>query len=377
MLKNKIYKYLFNEILKNFITILLTFTAIAWVVRAVNFLDLMVEDGYASSIYFNYSVLNITTIMTRFIPLSFLLSLTVCIIRFERQQELLILWVSGLAKIKIANIFILTAGIITALQLILSLFVNPTLLNKSRSLLSDTNALNISSILKSNEFSDTFKGMTFYIKKKTNDNQLTNVFINDTNGNLKTILSEVGEQNNSIIFAERGIVDKDNLILYNGVIQTLNKKNEIKNIQFEKTELNTNDLTTRTVKLAKIQETSSSSLLRCLGNKNNNLNLKNCSSENKSEVIQALSRRLGAPLYVPLTTVIICFLLLYKKENKFNFLKKYILFILSFIILVFAEMLLKYTGISMFVASFYFVLPVIMFFLFYLLLLKKTVSEKN
>ncbi len=170
MLKNKIYKYLFNEILKNFITILLTFTAIAWVVRAVNFLDLMVEDGYASSIYFNYSVLNITTIMTRFIPLSFLLSLTVCIIRFERQQELLILWVSGLAKIKIANIFILTAGIITALQLILSLFVNPTLLNKSRSLLSDTNALNISSILKSNEFSDTFKGMTFYIKKKTNNN---------------------------------------------------------------------------------------------------------------------------------------------------------------------------------------------------------------
>jgi len=377
MLKNKIYKYLFNEILKNFITILLTFTAIAWVVRAVNFLDLMVEDGYASSIYFNYSVLNITTIMTRFIPLSFLLSLTVCIIRFERQQELLILWVSGLAKIKIANIFILTAGIITALQLILSLFVNPTLLNKSRSLLSDTNALNISTILKSNEFSDTFKGMTFYIKKKTNDNQLTNVFINDKNGNLKTILSEAGGQNNSIIFAERGIVDKDNLILYNGVIQTLNKKNEIKNIQFEKTELNTRDLTTRTVKLAKIQETSSSSSLRCLRNKNNNLNLKNCSSENKSEVIQALSRRLGAPLYVPLTTVIICFLLLYKKENKFNFLKKYILFILSFVILVFAEMLLKYTGISTFVASFYFVLPVIMFFLFYLLLLKKTVSEKT
>ena len=46
MLKNKIYKYLSSEILKNFITILLTFTAIAWVVRAVNFLDLMVEDGY-------------------------------------------------------------------------------------------------------------------------------------------------------------------------------------------------------------------------------------------------------------------------------------------------------------------------------------------
>ena len=77
MLKNKIYNYFFNEIFKNFITILLTFTAIAWVVRAVNFLDLMVEDGYGSSIYFQYSLLNITNILTRFVPLAFILSLTI------------------------------------------------------------------------------------------------------------------------------------------------------------------------------------------------------------------------------------------------------------------------------------------------------------
>ena len=105
MLKNKIYKYLSTEILKNFITILLTFTAIAWTVRAVNFLDLMIEDGYSAAIYFEYSLLNISTIVTRFIPLSFLLSLIISIAKFERQQELLILWSSGLNKIKIVNIF--------------------------------------------------------------------------------------------------------------------------------------------------------------------------------------------------------------------------------------------------------------------------------
>ena len=61
MLKNKIYNHITIEILKNFITILLTFTAIAWTVRAVNFLDLMIEDGFSASIYFKYSILNITT----------------------------------------------------------------------------------------------------------------------------------------------------------------------------------------------------------------------------------------------------------------------------------------------------------------------------
>ena len=166
MLKNKIYNYFFKEILKNFITILLTFTAIAWVVRAVNFLDLMVEDGYGASIYFKYSLLNITNIITRFVPLAFLLSLTVSIVKFERQQELLILWTTGLTKIKVANIFLLIGLYVTLLQLILSLLINPFLLNKSRSLLSGTETLEINTILKSNDFSDVFKGITFYIEKK-------------------------------------------------------------------------------------------------------------------------------------------------------------------------------------------------------------------
>ena len=166
MLKNKIYKYLSSEIFKNFITILLTFTAIAWVVRAVNFLDLMVQDGYSSGIYLKYSILNISTIITRFIPLSFLLSLTISIIKFERQQELLILWTTGLGKIKVANIFLLISFYITLFQLTLSLFVNPYLLNKSRSLLSNTDGLQINTVLKSNEFVDAYRGITFYIEKK-------------------------------------------------------------------------------------------------------------------------------------------------------------------------------------------------------------------
>ena len=61
MLKNKIYNYIFIDIIKNFLTILITFTLIAWTVRAVNFLDLMIEDGFSINIYAKYSLLNIST----------------------------------------------------------------------------------------------------------------------------------------------------------------------------------------------------------------------------------------------------------------------------------------------------------------------------
>ena len=105
MLKNKIYKYFTFEILKEFLTILFAFTAIAWTVRAVNFLDLIVEDGHSIKTYLTFSLLNLTNIVTKFIPLTFFIALTVSIAKFERQNEFLILWTAGLNKIKIVNLF--------------------------------------------------------------------------------------------------------------------------------------------------------------------------------------------------------------------------------------------------------------------------------
>ena len=84
---------------------------------------------------------------------------------------------------------------------------------------------------------------------------------------------------------------------------------------------------------------------------------------------------MGTPLYIPLISIIVSFLLVYKKEKKYNFLKKYILFGLSFFMLILAEILLKYTGLSFETTLLYFVLPVIMSILFYTHLTKKILNE--
>ena len=57
MLQNKIYQNFFKEILKNFLVILLGLSLIALTVRAVSFLDLIVDNGYSVSNYFQYSIL--------------------------------------------------------------------------------------------------------------------------------------------------------------------------------------------------------------------------------------------------------------------------------------------------------------------------------
>ena len=71
MLQNKIYLNFIKEILKTFFVILFGLTIIAWTVRAVNFLDLIVDSGYPVSTYFKYSFLNLFGIAPKFIPLAF------------------------------------------------------------------------------------------------------------------------------------------------------------------------------------------------------------------------------------------------------------------------------------------------------------------
>ena len=55
MLQNKIYQNFILEIFETFLMILLGLTLIALTVQAVNFLDLIVENGYLVTTYFKYS----------------------------------------------------------------------------------------------------------------------------------------------------------------------------------------------------------------------------------------------------------------------------------------------------------------------------------
>ena len=203
MLQNKIYQNYIYEILKNFFTILLGLSAIAWTVRAVNFLDLIVDNGYPVLTYFSYSFLNLFGIMTKFIPLAFLISLTIFILRQIQDKELIILWTSGVKKIQIVNLFFFISLIVTFLYLIFSIFLTPLALNKSRILLGDEKITSFVPTVREQQFSDSFNGLTFVVDEKIG-NQVKNIFLQDDSNILKNLSSKKNETNTNTIIAKRG-----------------------------------------------------------------------------------------------------------------------------------------------------------------------------
>lgn len=374
MLKNKIYKYFTIEIIKSFIIILFAFTAIAWTVRAVNFLDLIVENGHSIKTYLLFSLLNITSIITKLIPLSFLLSLVISIAKFERQNEFIILWTAGVNKIQLVNLFFFVSFLAVIFQLLFATFITPNSLNKSREIIRLSDFDSMSSVIKTNDFSDSFKDLTMFIGNKNINNEMNNIFIRDEGGFLKGLVAGNEKTINTTVIAKTGFIDNKRLVLIDGLIQTQDKNGKLNNVSFKKTEILVDALKPRSIVAPKVQETTTSDLASCATKKislNNNF-LENC----PKEVIATMSRRIGMPFYIPLVSLICCFLLIQKRERKFKFFRNYSYLGFSFIILVLAEILVRYSGLSKINTILYFTVPLISTPIIYLLLLRSLKYER-
>lgn len=358
MLQNKIYSNFSLEIIKIFLTILFGLSLIALTVRAVNFLDLIVESGYSVLTYFKYSLLNLLGISVKFIPLSFLIALSVFILKHLKDNEFIILWTSGVKKISIVKIFVILSYFIAIIYLIFSTFLTPLALNKSRSLLNnDFNSF--LPTVKTQKFSDSFKGFTFFVEDKK-ENLIKNIFIHDTGNNIKNLSADVSGTNYNTILAKNGVIEDKKLLLINGQIISSKKnfKNEV--VNFEQLILNLDHLSTMTIKEPKIQETSTLQLIKCFV-KEAKLS-KFCNKDFKKEIKSTLNRRIVIPFYIPLISLI-CGLTLIK-SRKFYF-NKYLIFFYSFIILVFTEVAVRYTGMNSFIFYFFIFFPFFLFLIIY------------
>ena len=372
MLQNKIYQNFLTEIFKSFFLILFALSLIAITIRAVSFLDLIVDNGYSVSTYFFYSLLNLFGIIPKFIALSFILSLKIFIIKHINDSEFIILYTSGVKKIQLVKLLLFVSILVLIFNLVLSTLVTPLALNKSRQLLASQNYESFLPTIKTQQFSDSFKGFTFFVEKKF-DNEIKNIFLYDKNNNLKSLSSDSKNTTSITIVAENGIISDKKLVLFNGQIISTKKNSDNEIIKFEQLNIDLSKLNTSVVKKPKIQETSTLSLLNCfLKNKNQFLESSFCNENYKKESLSTLNKRIVTPIYLPILALIATLLLI--RSERF-YLRKVSIFLYSFIVLLFTQLAVKYTGYNLIILLSFFILPIMFTLIFYIFLNYKFLNE--
>ena len=358
-----------------FIYVAVSISLIVWVIQAVNFLDIVSEDGHSFKVYFLYTFLNLPKIFSRILPFIFFISLFYIITKYENNNELIIFWTVGIKKIEFINTIIKLSLLYLLIQLLLTTYLVPKSQDAARSYIRSSDLDFFPGLIKEKKFIDPVSGLTIFVNKKRKDGTMENIFLKDKLSNNKY----------QIIYAKEGRIVNDNnfLVLFNGKVISNNKKNSTV-FNFDKTEFNLSKYTHKTTMHPKVQEINTDILFGCIRSiMNNNINNKlfdkyfACTEKNSKNMKQELFKRIIIPLYLPLISLIATMLVIMSKDsfryNKF----KLFLFCSGIITIIFSEVSIRYSSINNLMTIIFFIVPLFLFLATYFILFNKLKIKLN
>ena len=376
-------KLIFKKIIKDvslFLFISITCVAtIVWIIQAVNYLDLVSEDGHSLRVYFAYTLFSLPKILSNILPFMFMISLFYVIINYELNNELIIYWINGITKLNFANIIIKISILYFFIQILLTTIIVPYSLDKGRSFFRTSNIDLFSSVIKEKKFIDTVEKLTIFVDKKK-DNLLENIIIKEKINSSQSQI--VVAKNGEIITTQNG---SQKIILNKGkIINTDNNNQNI--IDFSKFTLDLNKFDTNTITNQKTQEMKTLDLIKCvkvledyritnLNNKNKNF-FKGCASQISPAISEEFLKRFFAPLFIILVGLSSSLIITSSKDNQNYKLKNFFKFFLGIFLLIISEILLSSNVEGLEKLIIYFFIPIISFIIIYMFLLFNLKFEK-
>ena len=365
-MKKIIFRKLLLDCITFFFLAVFGISLIIWVFQAVNFLDIMIEDGRNYNVYFNYTLLNFPKIISRILPFALFISFSYTFIRYEANNELIIFWNHGINKISIVNFFFWISILIMLVQILLMTFIVPKSQEMARSKLRSSNVDYFEGLIKPKKFNDTIKGLTIFAEDKNEKGELKNIYIKKNN-------YEKGFQ---ITFAKKGVFEtkgnKKVLVLYDG--QTLNQNNnKVTNFDFSKSDFGLGNMDSHLVTHKKMQEQSTISLIRCVKSifEKKNYSIINCNQGNPRNIYKTIFKRLINPFYLPALILISLLFVLTSKENLQYTKHKYLIFLFGLGLIILSESSLGYISNNLQKNILILILPIILTLLVYIIFAHK------
>ena len=342
-MKKIIYRKFLYDCINFFLITLISTSLIIWVFQAVNYLDIIIDDGRAYSVYLFYSFLNLPKIVSKILPFAFFFSFSYVIAKYETNNQLLIFWNFGVNKIKNINFFLAFSLIIFLIQILLTSIIVPSSQNLARGLIRDSDFNFFDNFIKVKKFNANIKRLTVYTESKTDEGVYNNIYIK----------KNINDNEYQIIYAKKGVFKSDInspiLELYDGE-NTSMSNGRITNFSFSKSEFNLGSFSPDIILVKKTQEHKTIELMSCLQKllvKNKQeiekikLKVRNCEAKNLDTISSELYKRLMMPIYLPVLMLISLFLIIQSKE-KINYSKyKAIIFLIGFLTIIFSETSLR------------------------------------
>ncbi len=348
-MKKILFRKLLIDYMRFFFVALFCTAIVIWVFQAVNYLDIIIEDGRDYMVYISYSLLNFPKIISKIFPFILFFSLFYVTTKYELNNELMIFWNHGIHKIEIINLIFKISFFLMLLQMLLTCFIVPSSQDLARSFLRTSEVNFFDNFVKPQKFNDNIKGITIYTDKKDKKGNLNNLYLK----------KEIDNNQFQITYAKKGefkeIANTPLLVLYDGATITL-KDNKLTNISFSKSDFSLSNVETNTTTYKKTQEISSIKLITCINNfykfdknifQSSSEYIENCNIQNINNIFKEFYKRAIIPFYIPVLSLLPFLLILISKESSSYQKLRLITFLVGLFVIILSETTIRFiTNIS-------------------------------
>ncbi len=365
-MKKIVYRKLLADCLFFSLIVLFGLSSIIWVFQAVNFLDIMIEDGRNYNVYFFYTLLNFPKIISKILPFCIFFGFSYIFIKYEMRNELIIYWNHGIEKMSLINFFVSFSLIILFFQLILLTIIVPKSQEISRNLLRTSDVDYFEGLIKPKKFNDNIKDLTIFADEKNLKNEFINIYIK----------KKTAPNRFQITFAKKGVFEqrgaKKILVLFDGRNLTSNN-NDLTNFSFSKSDFDLGNMESHFLVNKKLQEQSTKELIKCIERVYLKIQerLLNCDLNNPKNVYKELFKRLVIPLYLPLLILISSAIFLVSKESVNYFKFRFLILLVGVLVIILSETSLGFISNYLLINIFFIILPLFLILTIYMIFLSK------
>ncbi len=361
------------DIINFFLIASFSITLIVWIIQAVNFLDLISDDGHSLEVYFYFVSLNLPKIFSKTIIFVFFISIFYVINKYKNSNELIVFWSNGIQKIKFINFILKLSLLFLVLQLVLNLFVIPKSQSLGRLYIKESNIDFLPKLISEKKFINVVKNLTIFVEEYKKDGKLNKIYINEKldSGESKIIVSESGK----IIKKNKKYI----LRLNNGGITNISKDNTY-TLKFSETDYDLSEFSTKTITATKVQELDSIKLLICIKeilmsdklNADQKINKPEnaaCHSRKVKSIGEELYKRMILPFYTLIISLIAASLVIEPKSKYLLKFHKLNIFLSGIAVIILSQLSLKFLLNSINLMLVILFLPIFLIIIYYTLIL--------
>ena len=219
-------RYVFGQLLVGMALVASALACVVWLTQSLRFVDMIVNSGLSAGTFIYLTGLMMPNFLTIILPVSLFAIVTFTYHRMIMDRELVVMRAAGLGQMTLAKPAIILGLLTVALGYVLSIYVVPTSWEQFRAMKWDARYNFSHILLREGTFNDVTRGVTVYVRERTDDGQLLGVMAH----------IETDERKTETWMAERGaLVENDQgarVVMFNGSRQEFIKETKLLTILY-------------------------------------------------------------------------------------------------------------------------------------------------